>query len=98
MSSSQRIVRSPLSLIPLRARPRAHAPRSVLPPLSSLLTAAAAALPPPPTQKPSQQAPRAPALPAAATQLASVLSGLHHTFVVADNTLPDCPLVYASEG
>ena len=41
---------------------------------------------------------RVPSMPVAATQLANVLSGLHHTFVVADNTLPDCPLVYASEG
>jgi phototropin len=39
-----------------------------------------------------------PSVPQAASQLANVLSGLHHTFVVADNTLPDCPLVYASEG
>uniref|UniRef100_A0A126WY62 non-specific serine/threonine protein kinase n=2 Tax=unclassified Uronema (in: green algae) TaxID=2689038 RepID=A0A126WY62_9CHLO len=37
-------------------------------------------------------------LPAPATQLTKVLVGLRHTFVVADSTLPDCPLVYASEG
>jgi PAS domain-containing protein len=37
-------------------------------------------------------------MPAAAAQLTNVLSGLRHTFVVADATLPDCPLVYASEG
>uniref|UniRef100_A0A126WUM7 non-specific serine/threonine protein kinase n=1 Tax=Rhexinema planctonicum TaxID=138173 RepID=A0A126WUM7_9CHLO len=37
-------------------------------------------------------------LPAPASQLTKVLSGLRHTFVVADATLPDCPLVYASEG
>lgn len=36
--------------------------------------------------------------PAPASQLTKVLSGLRHTFVVADATLPDCPLVYASEG
>lgn len=37
-------------------------------------------------------------VPAAAAQLTNVLAGLRHTFVVADATLPDCPLVYASEG
>jgi len=37
-------------------------------------------------------------LPAPAGQLTKVLAGLRHTFVVADATLPDCPLVYASEG
>nr|AML79622.1 putative LOV domain-containing protein [Leptosira obovata] len=37
-------------------------------------------------------------VPAAAGQLTKVLAGLRHTFVVADATLPDCPLVYASEG
>ena len=31
-------------------------------------------------------------------QLTSALAGLRHTFVVADATLPDCPLIYASEG
>lgn len=36
-------------------------------------------------------------VPAAAQQLTQVLSKLRHTFVVADATLPDCPLVYASE-
>eukprot|EP00873_Tetraselmis_striata_P009108 jgi/Tetstr1/429372/TSEL_019286.t1 len=36
-------------------------------------------------------------VPAAANNLTSVLSGLKHTFVVADATLPDCPLVFASE-
>lgn len=37
-------------------------------------------------------------MPKAAGQLTKVLAGLRHTFVVADATLPDCPLVYASEG
>nr|AML77182.1 putative LOV domain-containing protein [Pseudoneochloris marina] len=37
-------------------------------------------------------------VPAAAGNLTKVLSGLRHTFVVADATLPDCPLVYASDG
>lgn len=37
-------------------------------------------------------------LPAAASQLTKVLAGLRHTFVVADATLPDMPLVFASEG
>uniref|UniRef100_A0A383WGX9 LOV domain-containing protein n=1 Tax=Tetradesmus obliquus TaxID=3088 RepID=A0A383WGX9_TETOB len=36
-------------------------------------------------------------VPAAASQLTQVLAKLRHTFVVADATLPDCPLVYASE-
>ncbi|EFN51280.1 hypothetical protein CHLNCDRAFT_141214 [Chlorella variabilis] len=31
-------------------------------------------------------------------QLTSALAQLRHTFVVADATLPDCPLIYASEG
>lgn len=31
-------------------------------------------------------------------KLTSALASLRHTFVVADATLPDCPLVYASEG
>lgn len=31
-------------------------------------------------------------------RLTSALAGLRHTFVVADATLPDCPLVYVSEG
>jgi hypothetical protein len=30
--------------------------------------------------------------------LTSALANLRHTFVVADATLPDCPLIYASEG
>ncbi|KAK9844935.1 hypothetical protein WJX74_008864 [Apatococcus lobatus] len=38
------------------------------------------------------------AMPSPAGQLTKVLAGLRHTFVVADATLPDCPLVYASEG
>nr|AML76291.1 putative LOV domain-containing protein [Pteromonas sp. BC-2016] len=38
------------------------------------------------------------AVPAPASQLTKVLAGLRHTFVVADATLPDMPLVYASEG
>nr|AML77533.1 putative LOV domain-containing protein [Acrosiphonia sp. BC-2016] len=37
-------------------------------------------------------------VPAPASQLTKVLSGLRHTFAVADATLPDCPLVYASDG
>nr|AML77131.1 putative LOV domain-containing protein [Hafniomonas reticulata] len=37
-------------------------------------------------------------VPSAASQLTKVLAGLRHTFVVADATLPDCPLVFASEG
>ncbi|GAB4820055.1 hypothetical protein N2152v2_007101 [Parachlorella kessleri] len=37
-------------------------------------------------------------VPAAQAQLTSALAGLRHTFVVADATLPDCPLIYASEG
>lgn len=39
----------------------------------------------------------APQVPEPASELTSVLSGLKHTFVVADATLPDCPLVFASE-
>ena len=49
----------------------------------------------------SQQGAKAPSevrLPAAAAQLTKVLAGLRHTFVVADATLPDMPLVFASEG
>ncbi len=38
------------------------------------------------------------AAPAPASQLTKVLVGLRHTFVVADATLPDQPLIYASEG
>ena len=38
------------------------------------------------------------ASPPAASQLTKVLAGLRHTFVVADATLPDMPLVFASEG
>ncbi|GFH17457.1 putative LOV domain-containing protein [Haematococcus lacustris] len=37
-------------------------------------------------------------LPSAASQLTKVLAGLRHTFVVADATLPDMPLIYASDG
>ena len=37
-------------------------------------------------------------VPAAQPQLTAALAGLRHTFVVADATLPDCPLIYASEG
>ena len=37
-------------------------------------------------------------VPAPAAQLTKVLAGLRHTFVVADATLPDCPLVFASDG
>jgi|LauGreSuBDMM15SN_2_FD.fasta_scaffold149125_1 hypothetical protein len=43
-------------------------------------------------------APAEPRLPPAAAQLTKVLAGLRHTFVVADATLPDMPLVFASEG
>jgi hypothetical protein len=39
-----------------------------------------------------------PVVPPAASQLTKVLAGLRHTFVVADATLPDMPLIYASEG
>ena len=31
-------------------------------------------------------------------KLTNALAGLRHTFVVADATLPDWPLVYVSEG
>jgi len=37
-------------------------------------------------------------VPSAASQLTKVLAGLRHTFVVADATLPDMPLIFASEG
>nr|AML77886.1 putative LOV domain-containing protein [Eremosphaera viridis] len=37
-------------------------------------------------------------VPQAANQLTQILAGLRHTFVVADNTLPDCPLIYVSDG
>ena len=37
-------------------------------------------------------------VPLAQAQLTSALAQLRHTFVVADATLPDCPLIYASEG
>nr|AML79616.1 putative LOV domain-containing protein [Stephanosphaera pluvialis] len=37
-------------------------------------------------------------VPSAASQLTKVLAGLRHTFVVADATLPDCPLIFASDG
>lgn len=37
-------------------------------------------------------------VPAAQSQLVSTLSTLRHTFVVADCTLPDCPLTYVSQG
>lgn len=37
-------------------------------------------------------------IPQAASQLTKVLAGLRHTFAVADATLPDCPLVYCSDG
>lgn len=43
-------------------------------------------------------APRLQGIPAAQAQLTSALAELRHTFVVADATLPDCPLIYASEG
>lgn len=47
-------------------------------------------------QRPLRGAP--PQVPSPASQLTKVLAGLRHTFVVADATLPDMPLVYASEG
>ena len=31
-------------------------------------------------------------------KLSSLLSNIDYTFVIADNTLPDCPLIYASPG
>ena len=37
-------------------------------------------------------------VPETAAQFTKVLASLRHTFVVADATLPDCPLVYASDG
>lgn len=37
-------------------------------------------------------------VPGTAEQLTKVLAGLRHTFVVADATQPDLPLVFASEG
>nr|AML79589.1 putative LOV domain-containing protein [Asteromonas gracilis] len=37
-------------------------------------------------------------VPNAANQLTKVLAGLRHTFVVADATLPDMPLIFASDG
>lgn len=37
-------------------------------------------------------------VPAPQGPLTSALASLRHTFVVADATLPDCPLIYASEG
>lgn len=43
-------------------------------------------------QRPGQK------VPSPAAQLTKVLAGLRHTFVVADATLPDCPLVFASDG
>nr|AML78431.1 putative LOV domain-containing protein [Botryococcus terribilis] len=46
----------------------------------------------PELQRPGQS------VPPPAGQLTKVLASLRHTFVVADATLPDCPLVYASEG
>ncbi|BDA47694.1 probable phototropin-2 [Coccomyxa sp. Obi] len=46
----------------------------------------------PELQRPGQK------VPGPAPQLTKVLAGLRHTFVVADATLPDCPLVFASEG
>lgn len=47
---------------------------------------------------PSFNSPTTHQIPAPASSLAKVLAGMRHTFVVADATLPDCPLVYASEG
>lgn len=39
-----------------------------------------------------------PQVPKPQNNLTSALASLRHTFVVADATLPDCPLIYASEG
>lgn len=39
-----------------------------------------------------------PPVPDAHKQLTLALAGMRHTFVVADPTLPDCPIVFASEG
>ena len=44
------------------------------------------------------RAPNPPQVPPAQASLTSALAKLRHTFVVADATLPDCPLIYASEG
>ena len=37
-------------------------------------------------------------VPKAQAQMTSALASLRHTFVVADATLPDMPLIYASDG
>jgi len=39
-----------------------------------------------------------PVVPGASKLLTLAMAGLRHTFVVSDPTLPDCPIVYASEG
>ncbi|KFM28754.1 Phototropin-1B [Auxenochlorella protothecoides] len=39
-----------------------------------------------------------PQVPETESNLTSALEGLRHTFVVADATLPDCPLMFISEG
>ncbi len=51
---------------------------------------------PPPAHMPNIGPKQLVPLPKAA--LTNALAGLRHTFVVADTTLPDCPLVYVSEG
>nr|AML77624.1 putative LOV domain-containing protein [Ignatius tetrasporus] len=47
---------------------------------------------------PNANASPGPQAPTPAGQLTKLLAGLRHTFAVADATLPDCPLVYASNG
>ena len=51
---------------------------------------------PPPAHLPNIGPKQSVPLPKAS--LTNALAGLRHTFVVADATLPDCPLVYVSEG
>ena len=53
---------------------------------------------PSPNPFPPPISPHTAQVPDPAPNLAKVLAGLRHTFVVADATLPDCPLVYASQG
>lgn len=37
-------------------------------------------------------------LPEVQPMLTKALAGIRHTFVVSDPSLPDCPIVFASEG
>ncbi|KAK3273786.1 Phototropin-2 [Cymbomonas tetramitiformis] len=39
-----------------------------------------------------------PQVPAAHAQLTMALAGVRHTFVISDPSLPDCPIIYASNG